>query len=178
MANTYTLITSSTVGAGGASSISFASIVGTYTDLCIKFSGRNSTGSLYVDDLKIVLNSDTNTARYSQRQIYGNSSTAASSSNTNLGCFAVFGLNGTSSTASTFSNTEVYIPNYAGSTQKSISVDASVEANDSAANHSSLALIAGLYNQTTAITQIDLSSYNGYNFAQYTTAYLYGVKNA
>ena len=178
MANTYTLIASSTVGSGGAATISFGSIVGTYTDLLIKFSGRNNTGSLYVDDLKIVFNSDTNTARYSQKQLYGNSTAAASSSNTNLGCFAVFGLNGTVTTASTFSNTEIYIPNYAGSNQKSISVDASVETNDAAANHSSLALIAGLYNQTTAITQIDLSSYNGYSFAQYSTAYLFGIKSS
>ena len=178
MANTMTLIQSVTVPSGGSASISFGSIVGTYTDLVLKFSGRDNSGSLYVDDLKIVFNSDTNTTHYTQRQIYGNSSTAASSTNTNLGCFAVFGLNGTVSTASTFSNTEIYISNYAGSNQKSISVDASVESNDAAANHSSLALIAGLWNQTSAITQIDLSSYNGYNFAQYSTAYLYGVKNA
>ena len=44
MANTYELIASSTVGAGGASSIDFNSIPNTYTDLLVKLSGRSSTG--------------------------------------------------------------------------------------------------------------------------------------
>ena len=45
MANTFQLISSTTVGAGGASSIDFTSIPSTYTDLVIKWSGRlTSTG--------------------------------------------------------------------------------------------------------------------------------------
>ena len=40
MADTYTLISSVTVGAGGASSIDFTSIPATYTDLLVKFSLR------------------------------------------------------------------------------------------------------------------------------------------
>ena len=43
MANTYTLISSVTVGSGGASSIEFTSIPSTYTDLLLNFSGRSNT---------------------------------------------------------------------------------------------------------------------------------------
>ena len=44
MANTYTLIASSTVGSGGAANIEFTSIPATYTDLLIKMSARAATG--------------------------------------------------------------------------------------------------------------------------------------
>jgi len=40
MANTYTLIASSTVGSGGAATVSFSSITATYTDLCLLASVR------------------------------------------------------------------------------------------------------------------------------------------
>ena len=44
--NTYVLLSSVTVGAGGASSINFTSIPATYTDLVLKISARtNSTGA-------------------------------------------------------------------------------------------------------------------------------------
>jgi hypothetical protein len=175
MAFTYSKLAETTVGSGGTTSIAFNNIPQNYTDLVIKFSGRNSSGTLYVDDLKVAINSNANTASYTQRNLYGSASTTASSSNTNLGTFAVFGLNGTSTTANTFSNTEIYIPNYASSNAKSISVDAAVENNSGTINLSSLALIAGLFN-VTAISQIVLSSYNNYGFAQYSTATLYGIR--
>jgi hypothetical protein len=75
-------------------------------------------------------------------------------------------------TASSFSSGEIYIPNYAGSTNKSYSIDSVTEQN---ATGALAELIAGLWSQTAAITQITLSSSN---FQQYSTAYLYGVSNA
>jgi hypothetical protein len=45
MANTYTLISSVTVGSGGAANIEFTSIPQTYTDLLYKISGRLSVDS-------------------------------------------------------------------------------------------------------------------------------------
>ena len=43
---TYTLISSVTVGAGGASSIDFTSIPSTYTDLLVKISARSTLNEL------------------------------------------------------------------------------------------------------------------------------------
>jgi hypothetical protein len=77
-------------------------------------------------------------------------------------------------TASTFNNADLYIPNYAGSNNKSFSIDSVSENNGTAAVAS---LFAGLWSQTAAITSITLTSRNG-NFDQYSTAYLYGVNNA
>ena len=42
MANTYVLISSSTVGSGGAASIDFSSIPATYTDLVLKLCMTNT----------------------------------------------------------------------------------------------------------------------------------------
>ena len=78
-------------------------------------------------------------------------------------------------TASTFANGEIYIPNYAGSTYKSLSADSVTETNATGAVR---AFHATLWSNTAAINQITLTPDAGGNFVQYSTAYLYGVKNA
>ena len=55
MANTYELISSVTVGAGGTTSVSFASIPQTYTDLKLVGSARGSRASQYIINLSITL---------------------------------------------------------------------------------------------------------------------------
>jgi hypothetical protein len=169
MANTFELIASSTVGSGGAASIEFTSIPATYTDLCLKLSGRtSSTGSIY-EWVYIKFNSST--TGYSYRLLQGNGSSAASYNNTTQ--YAGDITDGTA-TASTFGNYEIYIPNYAGSTNKSFSVDAVTENNGTTAVAD---LVAGLWSNSAAITAVNFTPRNG-SFVQYSTAYLYGVKNA
>ena len=53
---TYKLIASSTVGSGGASSIDFQNIPGTYTDLIFKISERVSTGGTSTSGIAIQFN--------------------------------------------------------------------------------------------------------------------------
>jgi len=58
MANTYKLISSVTVGSGGAATIGFTSIPATYTDLLLSYSGRiDQTGN--VRQVDISFNSNT-----------------------------------------------------------------------------------------------------------------------
>lgn len=164
------LISTVTVGAGGAASIDFTSIPGTYTDLVLVVSGRFTSGNPS-GDLKIVFNS-TGTG-YSYRQLFGNGSTVGSSSGTSAGYAGRVGASGT--TASTFSNVSIYIPNYAGTTQKSYSVDSVDENNATLASQN---LIAGLWTGTGAITSIAISDFGGsLTLAQYSTASLYGIKS-
>jgi len=171
MANTFELIASSTVGSGGSSSIDFTSIASTYTDLCVKISVR---GNLTNTNDPVLIAFNGSSANFSTRQVQGNGSTA-SSATTSTG--RVGYLPDAGSTASTFSNIEVYIPNYAGSNNKSYSSDSVQENNSGAAGDSLVHLIAGLWSQTAAINRITISSATE-NFVQYSTAYLYGVKNA
>jgi hypothetical protein len=76
-----------------------------------------------------------------------------------------------SQTSNTFLSGALYLPNYAGSTQKSFSVDSVGENNSTTAYQ---VLTAGLYNQTTAITALSVLTY-GSSLVQYSTASLYGI---
>jgi len=113
MANTYTLIASSTVGSGGAATIDFTSIPSAYTDLLLKVSLRGDQAS-NTNAYLISFNGSSTT--FTNRRVYGNGASAASDSGS-TNDFLV--ANGSSTTASTFQNGDIYIPNYAGSTNKS-----------------------------------------------------------
>jgi len=172
MPNTFELIASSTVGGAGAASIDFASIPSTYTDLCLKISARvDASGGASSFNINVAINGVSTNRTW--RLLEGYDGTNVWSNNGTTARLAVVG--GSTTTASTFNNAEIYIPNYAGSTNKSISSDFVSEQNSSTVN--SLGFYAGLWSQTAAINQLTLTSTSG-NFVQYTTAYLYGVKNA
>jgi hypothetical protein len=169
MATSMTLIASSTVGVGGAASIDFTSIPSTYTDLVLKSSIRGTTAATYID-VNVAFNGSTSSM--TRRFIYGDGSAAASGADPNSRWIYTDAAN---ATASTFANSEIYIPNYAGSTNKSISADTVTENNLSSGIIQ--ILVAGLWSNTAAINQITLTVISG-NWAQYSTAYLYGIKNS
>jgi hypothetical protein len=151
----------------------FTSIPATYTDLVIKVSARGTAAAPY-NYCKLRFNSDTGN-NYNMRILYGDSGTTGSVTTT-AGTAINGGLSaGSTATASTFSNSEWYIPNYAGSTQKSVSIDAVSETNSTTSSNGYLT--AALWTNTSAITSISLFPDTG-TFVQYTTAYLYGVSNA
>ena len=171
MANTYVKIGSVSVGVGGAANMTFSSIPSTYTDLVVKFSARVSTGTATTDQMLISFNGSTTT--FSMRNVYGTGSAAGSINNG--GNERLIGWIDTSNqTASTFANGETYIPNYAGSTNKSLSTDLVQENNATAAY---AAMTANLWSTTSAITSIALTPATG-SFEIYTTATLYGIKNS
>lgn len=173
MANTYFLIASSTVGAGGAASIDFTSIPSTYTDLVVKFSARTNTSPAYNSSFVTFNNSATG---YSYLGTWGNSTGIASNASSGAQIEYVW-TNGSTSTGSTFSNCEMYIPNYAGSTNKSISFDLAQENNASTTNSALVSMQAGLWSNTAAITSIKIAA-NAASFVQYSTAYLYGINKS
>jgi hypothetical protein len=169
MANTYTLIASSTVGSGGAASIDFNSIPSTYTDLLLKISTRDNSSAI---GNNIIFKINGVTTSQSIRFLIGDGASASSANDTPL----YFTANGNTSTASTFANIEVYLPNYALTTiNKSASIDA-VSENNATTAYATLG--AGLYAANTAISSISMTTNGGVNFLQYSTAYLYGISNS
>ena len=170
MANTYELIASSTVGSGGASNIEFTSIPNTFTDLALFYSIRTDRTGTNWDGIRLTPNSSGTTP--TSRMLFGTGSATGSEFNNDY-------YGGTAPTAattsSTFGNGFIYITNYASSNYKSWSVDA-VGENNSTATLSNL--VAGLWSVTDAITSLKLRAETTANFVQYSTAYLYGVKNA
>jgi hypothetical protein len=169
MANTFELINSYTA-TGSVANISFTSIPATFTDLVLKMSLRSSvTDSSDPYDLIFTLNA---TSTIASKVLRGNGSAAASNSITDRILRA--GAVPSNWTASTFSNGEIYIPNYAGSQNKSWSSDAVTENNATAAD---MSIVAGLTSIGVAVTSITIAPLAG-NFVQYSTAYLYGVKSS
>jgi hypothetical protein len=167
---TYKKIASVTVGSGGAASIDFTSIPSTYTDLIILVSIRGSASADYRD---LFLKFNGSSTGYSNRTLYGSGSSAASGSPFTDKAYVGYPNNATS-TSSTFTNGQIYIPNYAGSTNKSLSVDIVTENN---ATSSFAHLMTSLWSNTNAITSIALTM-DSSNFVQYSTAVLYGISKS
>lgn len=171
MANTFVRIASVTVGAGGASTMSFSSIPSTYTDLCLKISARTDRASF---DEVIGISFNGSTSSFSWRLLNANG-TSTGSYNGTTPIMAGRAVAATA-TASIFSNSEVYIPNYNSSNYKSFNTDSVAENNSLTLND--LDLHAGLWSNTAAITSITLTPQSSGTFVQYTTATLYGIKNS
>ena len=173
MANTYELIASNTVASGGAASVTFSSIANTWTDLVVKFSARTNNGTAGVwDNISATINSSS--SGYSFLMAYTADSTTPTSAKTTGSNFGYLYAPRSAATANTFGSGEFYIPNYAGSNYKSISTDLVVE-NNGTANF--MDLWAGLWSNTAAITSISIDA-GGNNFVQYSSFYLYGIKNS
>ena len=173
MPTTFTQIGSAvTVGSGGAADITFSSIPSTYTDLVLKLSLRDaSTATRSVARLTF----NGSSSGYSSRAVFGYNGTSTLSDVGGSTYIDWTYTDGNGATASTFANNEIYIPNYAGSQYKSVSIDFTAENNSSSLNI--LGLAAGLWSNSAAITSITLTPSTP-NFLQYSTAYLYGVSNA
>jgi hypothetical protein len=167
------LIDKVTVGSGGAAAITFTGIPQTYTDLLVKVSTR-STSATVIGYVNVRFNSDTGN-NYSYKAVGGTGSiTFNNDSTSGSSIFTVTA--GNSSTSNTFGNAEIYIPNYASANYKSVSIDGVGENN---ATEAYTQLVAGIWSSTSAITSIQLSDiFGSANFAQYSTAYLYGVTSS
>lgn len=168
MANTYELI-NSVILTGSQSSIDFTVIPSTFTDLKVVYSARTNR-SATSDHILMQLNGSTTSL--TGKRLTGNGSAAQSYSTTSG---AAGEATGDTATANTFGNAEIYIPNYAGSTNKSWSSDGVAETNAASVG---MDLDAGLWSNTAAITSIKLIPEVGSLFLINSTAYLYGVKNA
>ena len=171
MPDTFVKIATVTVGAGGAATIEFASIPSTYTDLQVLVSTRASNASI-INNQRWTFNGSS--TGYSYKELYGDGSSAASGGSASASYGQIGYSTGDTATANTFANTSCYIPNYAGSTNKSFSVDSVAETN---ATGQYMDLGAGLWSNTAAITTVTITPSAG-TFKQYSTATLYGISKS
>ena len=163
MAQSYQLIGTVTVGSGGAASIDFTNIPQNYTDLCVLLSVR-SDRSASVGDWAFVSFNGTTTGY-----------TGATIEGVLYDTFPrIFGMGtAANSPANSFGNSTACVLNYAGSNNKSWSVDmvASTNTND----ESIMDLHTGLWSNSAAITSIALTPRVGSAWVENSTAYLYGI---
>lgn len=165
--NSFFSIDTQTVGSGGASYIEFTNIPQTYTHLQIRGIAKSTTNT----QIDLTLNGDT-ANNYSHHQLGGTGSTVFDdSSSTQPKIYAI--IPGPSSSETTgFSAGVIDILDYANTNKyKTVRSIAGWDGNGAG----SLLLTSGNWRSTDAITTIRLTS-RTYNFVQYTSFALYGIK--
>lgn len=172
---TYKLIFQSTVGSGGAANIDFTSIPtdGTYTDLLLKLSARSTRNDFATNDVLVSFNNSSANQTQINLRGYPNGPISQSMTSIMLG-----NMPSATNTGSTFANSEMYIANYSNSSNKSVNINGVSESNGGGTYDWWLNSGANLWSITSAINRITLTPEGGWSFAQYTTAYLYGIKNS
>ena len=161
----YSSIATVTVGAGGASTISFTSIPSTYTHLQIRaLSGSNPAG--YNSGVRF--NGDTGTNYYGHA-VYGAGSSAGSFS---LGgqSFASISFNGITNTQ--FSVAVIDILDYKNTNKYKTIRSLNGRDNNGVGD---IYLMSGSWSSTSAITSIDIVAPSA-TFIQYSQFALYGIK--
>lgn len=167
MATTCELIAKNVLSST-ATDIDFTSIPGTYTDLLLVASTRTDLSGQIYGTQRLRINGDTG-SNYSYRFLEGNGANVSSGNSTTSYIFLGVAT-GATATASTFASLEIYIPNYAGSTNKSLSVSNTHETNGTTAY---IDAIAGLWSSTNAITSLKV--YSTENFQSGSSFFLYGI---
>jgi len=161
--NTYEPIATQTLGSA-ASSVTFSSITGAYTDLIVIINGGITAGP---DDIRIRFNSDTGT-NYSATLLRGDGSAAISARSSNDTYISWMGYLGTGagSTVST-----INVQNYSNATTYKTALNrGSVASNFVNAS-------VGLWRNTAAITAMTLIAGSS-TFLSGTSFTLYGIKSA
>jgi hypothetical protein len=173
MATTCELIAKHVLGSSAAT-LDLDNIPATYTDLLVLVSGRcdDATASYGLENVGIKFNNST--SNFTTRMIRNLDGTVSSSS---WSSGFIGDAPNVNATANTFGSIEVYIPNYAGATNKSFSVTAITESNASVGSDMSHAVTAGLWSNTAAITRVGFTVGSD-NWVSLSSFYLYGITKA
>lgn len=158
-ATSFDSISTTTVGAGGSSSVTFSSIPATYQHLQIRMINRGGSSG------NIQMNSDTGT-NYARHYMGGNGTSVASGGNASATYIDIID---NVTTTSLFSINIIDFLDYAN-TNKLKTVR-----NIAGAAGNFADIYSGIWMSTSAITSITINSAGG-NFAQYSTFALYGIK--
>lgn len=173
MAITYKLITK-TILSSDTASVTFGSggtIPQTFSNLIIVASARLNVSGYPA--MLMRFNSDSGN-KYNYRILEGSGSSVTSISGSSASSIIVGNLGGTNTTANTFNSIETHIPNYTGSTNKSVSSTSAIENN---ATTSYIDIIAGLWSDTSTITSIQLFPSTA-SFVSGSSFFLYGITKA
>lgn len=169
----YDSIATATVGAGGASSITFSSIPSTYTHLQIRGIGRTAWANPS-DQVRIQANGDTTSANYAIHFLYGNGSSASAEGYTSQGNWNTYNtMAGANAASNIFGAVVIDVLDYANTSKNKVM--RSLGGNDRNGG-GEIALASSVWLQTSAITSLTLKNATGVNWSEYTQFALYGVK--
>jgi hypothetical protein len=169
MATTFTLISSTTVGSGGASTVTLSSIPQTYNDLVLYSNSRLASGGARYDGT-MTMNSVTTNYRFTYGEGYATNSIYTSGANTAAGQEIL--VNQSNHTANYFSASQFYIANYTSTALKP-SLYLQCDPSDSASQFY-IQTGTGLFPSGAAISSLTITPNIG-NIAQYSSFHLYGI---
>lgn len=168
----YESIATVTVGSGGASSITFSDIPGGFQHLQIRMIGRETGSGTSGATERVRFNDDTGN-NYAWHYLYGSGIGAVAGALSSQNGTYLTKVVGGGQTASAFGGTIIDILDYASSSKaKTCRMFGGNDVNGAG----TVDVHSGLWTSTSAITKIVLDKINGNNWAQYTTAALYGIK--
>ena len=154
-------------------SISFAGIPAGYKHLQIRGIARNTAAGTASDYILLKMNSDTG-SNYAFHWLYGTGSAAGATASTTRTTLPIGTCWETSALANSFSTVVCDVLDYQNTNK--YKVTRSLGGGDTnGGSYQEVNLMSGLWMNTGAITQLDISSSNG-NLAQYSQFALYGVK--
>lgn len=172
-ATSFESISTVVVAAGGAANISFTSIPATYQHLQIRVSDKSTNTSGLYGATVMRFNGDSGT-NYSTHGIYGTGgSVGPSSSTSDTGIYTSWIIDSATARANMFSAGVIDIIDYANTAKnKTVHIINGLQDNVS---QTPVGVRSGMWMNTSAVTSITLAPLSG-NFAQFTTASLYGIK--
>ena len=170
--NSYESISTVTVGSGGAATITFSSIPQTYKHLQIRASAKSS-GPTNGENTYLYFNNTSNGTNYAYHVMRANYGTATASSATSSRLFANVG---TPNATNNFGIYLIDVLDYTNTTNnKTLKSFYGYSQNVAQTTSTGVTAYSDLtYINTSAITQIDIDL--AYNFSQYSTFSLYGIK--
>jgi hypothetical protein len=161
----FVSLATQTVGAGGAASVTFSSILSTFTHLQIR-------GILYTSNnyCALTINSDTGT-NYASHDMHGDGTNAATNAYTSRANIPLL-PNSSSATANIFDVSIIDILDYTNTNKyETVRALSGYDTNGAGVIY----MTSGLWMNTAVITTITLANSVG-NLAQYSSFALYGVK--
>lgn len=167
----FNSIATTTVGAGGASSITFTSIPSTYTHLQVRYTARGTIADVNTD-VYCWINGDTTQSKYARHYIRGNG-TAASAGVSSASTVAIAGTaTGGNSSASMFGVGIIDILDYTNTNKYKTTRSLSGEDQNGSGN---IWFFSNLFMDTSAVSSLTIVPQSN-GFAQYSSFALYGIR--
>lgn len=172
----YESIATTTVGAGGTSTITFSSVPSTYAHLQIRALARTDRSSGAQDALRIRFNSDTG-SNYALHYLFGDGTSASAGASTSITGMFADGFTGANNLSNVFGAGIIDILDYVN-TNKYKTIRCLSGWNDNGTYDGRIWLESGLWMNTNAVSTVTITPGSGTNFVQYSHFALYGIKAA
>jgi hypothetical protein len=163
-------IATTTIGSD-TSNVTFSSIPSTFTHLQLRIIGRSDRSNNF-DTMRLQLNADTG-GNYAWHTLYGDGSSAGSSASINQVYMSFDRLNGNLAGSGTFGALIIDILDYTNTNKYKTARNLGGADNNGTGE---IYFQSGLWQSTSAVTQIKVFPGVGTNFKQYSHFALYGIK--